>query len=50
MVTVFEHCEAIPFKVVIRLMVNVPGAFGTVTFSVWPVFDPAKPAPVTVQK
>ena len=25
MVMVFEHCEATPFKVVIRLMVNVPG-------------------------
>ena len=34
MVMVFEHCEATPFKVVIRLMVNVPGVFGTATFSV----------------
>ena len=50
MVTVFEHCDIRPFNVAVNWMVKVPPVFGAVTFKVGPVLDPAKPAPVTVQK
>ena len=49
MFTVFEHCAATPFNVVIRLSVKLPTPL-TLTLTDGPVFGPMIVAPVTVHK